>query len=53
VLTRCGVKEIWPQLGLLDNQGAWTQASHHTLHEPGQVKRQHKYANGLWDDPLG
>ena len=53
VLTRCGVEEVRPQLGLLDNQGTWTQTSHHTPHKPGQIKRQHKYTNGLRDDTLG
>jgi len=53
MLTRCGVEEVRPQLGFLDNQSAWTQALHHTPHKPGQIKRQQKYANGLWDDTLG
>ena len=53
MLTRCSVEKIRPQFGLLDNQGTWTQTSHHTPHKPGQIKRQHKYTNGLRDDTLG
>ena len=51
-LTCCGAEEIRPQLSLLNNQGTWTQASHHTPHKPGQVKRQHKYTHCLRDDAL-